>query len=96
MPGAPRPLTQRQRAYRLRDENFSITEIAEQLGIPRSTIGDWLKGEGEFFRDAECVDCGAHILIVSSRKFYCEACSHERDLARVRAWHQRTKLKRAA
>jgi transcriptional regulator with XRE-family HTH domain len=34
-------------ARALRREGLSIREVAARIGVARSTVGDWLKGEGE-------------------------------------------------
>lgn len=38
------------RAMYLRECGYTITEIAEQMGVPRSTVGDWIKGFGCYGR----------------------------------------------
>ncbi len=39
------------RAMYLRECGYSVREIAEQLGVPRSTVGDWIRGYGCYGRN---------------------------------------------
>lgn len=34
----------RGRAYYLREAGYNVTEISEIIGVPRSTVGDWVNG----------------------------------------------------
>jgi hypothetical protein len=42
-----RPEHVRQTVLRLRREGESVRTIAKQLGVPKSTVGDWIRGQGE-------------------------------------------------
>lgn len=58
-------------AYRLRAQNLSIRAISERTGIPHSTLGGYLKGEGEAFYEMECAHCGEPILAFRPHRRYC-------------------------
>jgi predicted transcriptional regulator len=44
---APHPPGRAATARALRREGLSIGEVAARIGVARSTVGAWLKGEGE-------------------------------------------------
>lgn len=58
-------------AFRLRAQNLSLMMIANQTGIPHSTIGDYLKGQGECFYEIRCEWCGREAVKFSHTARFC-------------------------
>jgi hypothetical protein len=71
--GPKLPLPRNERAYGrallLRANGASITAIAQQIGVPRTTVGGWLHGHGEWWR--ECRLCGAPFTPNSGAQRFC-------------------------
>lgn len=60
------------RAYVLRmDHDLSIRTISERLGVPRSTVGGWLRGHGETREMRTCLACQDDFTFISSKQVYC-------------------------
>lgn len=78
-------------ALDLRQHGQTIREVAEQLHLPRSTVGDWLRGVPLLRREGflgECAWCGDLFFTTDRRRMYCSrqhtvAAAHraERDRA---------------
>jgi hypothetical protein len=59
-------------AFRLRmDEHMPIRAISEIVGIPRSTLGEYLLGQGESFHEFPCKQCGREMFAQVSTKIFC-------------------------
>jgi hypothetical protein len=58
-------------ARNLRAEGFSIREVAEQLGLPPSTVAGWLRGVGKCHRLGTCQLCGEPFVTSSPRRRFC-------------------------
>ena len=58
-------------ALALRANGLSIREVAERLGAPASTVGDWLRGRGEFYTVRECKLCGERFIAVNGKHRFC-------------------------
>ena len=58
-------------ALGLRADGLSISEIAERLGVPRGTVGGWLRGRGEWYEIRECRLCGERFIAASGRQRFC-------------------------
>jgi hypothetical protein len=54
------------------DHDLSIRTISQRLGVPRSTVGGWLRDVGETREWRECRLCGEHFTFVSSKKRFCD------------------------
>jgi hypothetical protein len=69
------PLRQNERAYGrallLRANGLSFTAIAEQVGVARTTVGDWLRGHGEWSEWRECRLCGEPFTPHSGAQRFC-------------------------
>jgi IS30 family transposase len=63
-------LRNRARLIRLQ-EGLSARAIAARLGVPRATVGDWIKGIGETRHDYQCGRCGQHTYRLRSHARYC-------------------------
>jgi len=65
---------------RLRVDGLSIAEIAQTTGIPRSTVGDWLRGvpAGPHLYAFECEWCGD---LATSRYARQRFCCKEHNIA---------------
>jgi hypothetical protein len=49
-------------------------EVAERLGVPRGTVGGWLRGWGERCLVRECALCGERFVTDTAlRRFCCRA-----------------------
>jgi hypothetical protein len=59
------------RALLLRANGMSITAIALQIGVARSTVGDWLRGHGEYSEIRECRLCGDPFTANSGVQRFC-------------------------
>jgi hypothetical protein len=79
-------VTQRERvranAHALGADGMSIRQIAQRLGYPRSTVGDWLRGDGEWFEIRTCALCGERFVPITGRQVFCTA-EHAAKYARV-------------
>src|SRR5687768_13374971 len=62
---------ERANANRLRAEGLSIAEIAARLGVPRGTVGGWLRGKGERWLIRECALCGERFVTHTALQRYC-------------------------
>jgi hypothetical protein len=58
----------REQAQRLRAEGMTVREIAEQLGVPRTTVGDWVKAR------RSCPECGSEMGCHGHRSGHCRSC----------------------
>ena len=71
-------MTERERAranaHKLRAEGLSIAEVADRLQVPRSTVGEWLRGVGERCVIGECALCGERFVTSTARRRFC--CSY--------------------
>ncbi len=68
-------------AHALRANGLTIAEIADRLGVPRATVGGWLRGRGEWYEVRECALCGERFIAVSGRQRFCtrqHAAKHRR------------------
>jgi transposase-like protein len=69
------PLRHNERAYGrallLRANGMSITAIARQIGVARTTVGDWLRGHGEYSEIRECRLCGEPFTPNSDAQRFC-------------------------
>jgi Homeodomain-like domain len=61
----------RAHACALRAHGLTITQISDRLGVPRSTVGGWLLGEGEWFDVRDCQLCGERFIPASPRQVFC-------------------------
>lgn len=65
---------ERERALALRSEGESIRAIADQLDVPRSTLGGWLRGIGRSVSGGflgECGWCGDLFFTTHPRRRHC-------------------------
>jgi uncharacterized protein YjcR len=67
----------RANAHALRANGLSIREVAERLGVPASTVGDWLRGRGEWYTVRECRLCGERFIPANGRQRFCTP-AHQR------------------
>jgi hypothetical protein len=58
-------------ALLLRAKGLTITQIAARLDAPRSTIGGWLSGYGEWSDVRACGLCGEHFIATSPKQRFC-------------------------
>ena len=68
-------------ALGLRANGLTIVRIAERLGVPRATVGGWLRGCGEWYEVRECELCGERFIAASGRQRFCtrkHAAKHRR------------------
>jgi hypothetical protein len=75
-------------ALKLRAEGLTVTEIAARLDAPRSTLGGWLCGIGEWSDARACELCGEHFIATSPKQRFCtpaHAAKHHRVIAAPRA-----------
>jgi transcriptional regulator with XRE-family HTH domain len=68
-------MTSRERAkanaHALRANGLSIRQISERLGIPESTVSDWLRGRGEWYEVRECLLCGERFIAGHGAQRFC-------------------------
>lgn len=65
-------LTLKDRAYALRmDHDLSIRAIAARLGMSRSVVGGWLKGQGETRHFFDCKLCDETFMASSTKPLFC-------------------------
>jgi hypothetical protein len=58
-------------AHKLRANGLSIRQIAARLGVPKGTVGDWLRGRGEWYEVRECELCGERFIPATGRQRFC-------------------------
>jgi transcriptional regulator with XRE-family HTH domain len=61
----------RANALALRADGLSITQIADRLGLARSTVGGWVRGRGEWFEIRACKLCGERFIRNSGAQQFC-------------------------
>jgi Homeodomain-like domain len=61
----------RANAYRLRSQGLSIVEVADRLGVPRGTVGAWLRGCGERCLIRACALCGERFVTDTALRRFC-------------------------
>src|SRR5262245_41124369 len=59
------------KALLLRANGLTVTQIATRLDAPRSTIGGWLAGYGEWTDVRDCELCGEHFIPTSPKQRFC-------------------------
>jgi hypothetical protein len=100
MRGYPTDPAKLRQARELRAENVSLRVIAALTGIPRSTVGEHLRGVGETVAEIHCEWCGAETIAFSAKRQYCTpTCGKRawceahpgRHAAHMRAYHKRRK-----
>jgi transcriptional regulator with XRE-family HTH domain len=68
-------MTRRERAkanaLALRANGLSIQQIADRLGVPHSTVGQWLRGRGEWYEIRDCELCGEPFIRASGAQRFC-------------------------
>jgi hypothetical protein len=69
-------------ALGLRANGLSIRQIAERLGVPKGTVGGWLRGRGEWYEVRECELCGERYIPATGRQRFCTR-EHARKHRRV-------------
>lgn len=90
------------RAHELRERGLPIHTIAALLGVPHSTLGEHLRGQGETFYDLRCEECGSEMVGFNASKRFCSMscwrCNYFRDTAHRearraynRAWYARNR-----
>jgi Homeodomain-like domain-containing protein len=75
-------------ALLLRGKGLTVTQIAALLNAPRSTIGGWLRGYGEWSDVRECPLCGERFIATSPKQRFCSqahAAKHYRVFGAPRA-----------
>jgi hypothetical protein len=75
-------------ALLLRAKGLTVTQIAARLDAPRSTIGDWLCGFGEWSDVRDCELCGERFIPTSPKQRFCSpahAAKHHRVFGAPRA-----------
>lgn len=63
-------LKDRALAMRL-DYDLSVRTISQRLGVPRSTVGGWVRGHGETREWRDCKLCKETFTFASSKKVFC-------------------------
>jgi Homeodomain-like domain len=58
-------------ALALRAGGLSIQQVADRLGVPHSTVGQWLRGRGEWYEVRECELCGERFIRASGAQRFC-------------------------
>lgn len=79
MRGRPYPLGKQAHARAMRREGQTIRQIAAALDVPPSTVGDWLRGEGEPQHFKTCW-CGERFV---SKRSHAYSCSRGHAVKRV-------------
>jgi hypothetical protein len=72
----------------LRAKGLTVTQIAARLDAPRSTIGGWLSGYGEWSDVRDCELCGERFIPTSPKQRFCSpahAAKHYRVFGAPRA-----------
>jgi hypothetical protein len=75
-------------ALLLRAKGLTVTQIAERLDAPRSTIGGWVAGYGEWSDMRDCELCGERFIPTSPKQRFCShahASKHYRVFTAPRA-----------
>ena len=58
-------------ALALRAGGLSIQQVADRLGVPHSTVGQWLRGRAEWYEVRECELCGERFIRASGAQRFC-------------------------
>ena len=58
-------------ALALRANGLTIAQVAERLGVPKASVGGWLRGRGEWYEVRECALCGKPFIAASGRQRFC-------------------------
>jgi hypothetical protein len=58
-------------AHALRANGLTIAQIAARIGVPKATVGGWLRGRGEWYEVRECALCGERFIPASGRQRFC-------------------------
>lgn len=75
-------LTLKDRALALRlDHGLSVRAIGERLGVPRSTVGGWLGGQGECHFTRDCLLCKHTFFAGSDLARFCGSRCRKKHLA---------------
>jgi Homeodomain-like domain len=61
----------RANALGLRASGLSIRQIADRLGVPKGTVGDWVRGRGEWYEVRGCELCGERFIPAGGRQRFC-------------------------
>jgi hypothetical protein len=64
---------ERANANALRANGLSISQVADKLGVPRGTIGDWLRGRGEWYEVRDCELCGERFIAGHGAQRFCSS-----------------------
>jgi hypothetical protein len=75
-------------ALGLRANGLSIRQIADRLGVPKGTVGEWLRGRGEWYEVRECALCGERFIAAAGKQRFCtpqHAAKHARVFGPPRA-----------
>jgi hypothetical protein len=75
VPTEPRKIDE---ARWLRARGLSVRLIAQATGLPRSTVGELLKGEGETLLELRCEGCGGDFVAFRSDKRFCDPDCYQR------------------
>jgi hypothetical protein len=57
--------------HELRDRGLSIRTIAALTGLPKSTVGERLRGYGEYVAEIRCERCGRETIDFTGHKRFC-------------------------
>ena len=58
-------------ALGLRANGLSIRQIADRLGVPKGTVGGWLRGRGEWYEIRTCELCGERFIAAVGLQRFC-------------------------
>lgn len=75
-------------ALGLHANGLSIRQIADRLGVPKGTVGGWLRGRGEWYEVRVCELCGERFIPASGCQRFCtrwHAAKHRRVFGPPRA-----------
>lgn len=64
-------LTKYDQALFWREQGLSYREVSEKLGVPKSTVADWLRNVGEYWQYRKCRLCGEMFRCYHWRRVYC-------------------------